>query len=486
MKILTGTQIKEADRYTIVHEPISSIDLMERASNAIAEWICNNISKTSPLLFLIGKGNNGGDGLAVARILFHAGYDCSVYLPFEKEQLTSECAVNLERLPSYIERVTDIKRISNKHILIDSLLGTGVEGTLKEPLLSIIENVNSSPNQVISIDLPSGMISEFGNTYQTIIKADITLTLEFPKLAMLLPEAGEHCGEIITLPIGFSREYIERSPSLYNYITEDYIQSIQLKREKFSHKGTYGHALLICGSKGMAGAATLATGAALRSGCGLVTTHIPYNERFAIQANYPSAMLSLDDEDYFSSVPKDLSKYSAIGIGCGLRQEHQTSEAFKELLAASYKQPFVIDADALNILADNYHIKQRIPENSILTPHPGELKRLVGEWHNEEKKINLVRRYAANIKSIIIVKGAHTMICLPDGNCYFNSTGNSGMAKGGSGDVLTGYITGLLARGYSSTHAAILGVYVHALAGDKAAARWGIESMNSKDIIDFL
>lgn len=486
MKILTGTQIKEADRYTIVHEPISSIDLMERASNAIAEWICNNISKTSPLLFLIGKGNNGGDGLAVARILFHAGYDCSVYLPFEKEQLTSECAVNLERLPSYIERVTDIKRISNKHILIDSLLGTGVEGTLKEPLLSIIENVNSSPNQVISIDLPSGMISEFGNTYQTIIKADITLTLEFPKLAMLLPEAGEHCGEIITLPIGFSREYIERSPSLYNYITEDYIQSIQLKREKFSHKGTYGHALLICGSKGMAGAATLATGAALRSGCGLVTTHIPYNERFAIQANYPSAMLSLDDEDYFSSVPKDLSKYSAIGIGCGLRQEHQTSEAFKELLAASYKQPFVIDADALNILADNYHIKQRIPENSILTPHPGELKRLVGEWHNEEEKINLVRRYAANIKSIIIVKGAHTMICLPDGNCYFNSTGNSGMAKGGSGDVLTGYITGLLARGYSSTHAAILGVYVHGLAGDKAAARWGIESMNSKDIIDFL
>lgn len=486
MKILTGTQIKEVDRYTIEHDSISSIDLMERASNAIAEWICNNISKASPFLFLIGKGNNGGDGLAVARILFHAGYDCSVYLPFEKEQLTSECAINLERLPSYIERVTDIKGISNKHILIDSLLGTGVKGTLKEPLLPIIKKVNSLPNQVISIDLPSGMMSEFGNTYQTIIKADITLTLEFPKLAMLLPESGEYCGEIITLPIGLIREYIERSPSLYHYITEHYIQDITLKREKFGHKGTYGHALLICGSKGMAGAATLATGAALRSGCGLVTTHIPYNERFAIQANYPSAMMSLDDEDHFSSVPKDLSKYSAIGIGCGLGQEHQTSEAFKELLAASYKQPFVIDADALNILADNYHIKQRIPENSILTPHPGELKRLVGEWHNEEEKINLVRRYAANIKSIIIVKGAHTMICLPDGNCYFNPTGNSGMAKGGSGDVLTGYITGLLARGYSSVHAAILGVYVHGLAGDKAAARWGIESMNSKDIIDFL
>lgn len=486
MKILTGTQIKEADRYTIEHEPISSIDLMERASNAIAEWICNNISKGSPLLFLIGKGNNGGDGLAVARILFHAGYDCSVYLPFEKEQLTSECGMNLERLPSYIERITDINRISNKHILIDSLLGTGVKGTLKEPLLSIIKKVNSSPNQVISIDLPSGMMSEFGNTEQKIIKADITLTLEFPKLAMLLPEAGEYCGEIITLPIGLSKEYIENTTSLYHYITEEYIQGIRLKREKFGHKGTYGHALLICGSKGMAGAATLATGAALRSGCGLVTTHIPCNERFAIQANYPSAMLSLDNEDYFSSVPKDLSKYLAIGIGCGLGQEYQTGEAFKELLATSYKQPFVIDADALNILANNYHIKQRIPENSILTPHPGELKRLVGEWHNEEEKINLVRRYAANIKSIIIVKGAHTMICLPDGNCYFNSTGNSGMAKGGSGDVLTGYITGLLARGYNSAHAAILGVYAHGLAGDKAAARWGIESMNSKDIIDFL
>lgn len=484
MKILTSTQIKDADRFTIEHEPIKSVDLMERASNAIAEWICNHIDKTSPFLFLIGKGNNGGDGLAVARMLFHAGYDCATYMPFEKEQMTDECRTNLERLPSYIKAI-DIKSINSNFIIIDALLGTGVKGELKEPLLSVIETVNALPNKVISIDLPSGMISEFGNAGQKIIKADITLTLEFPKLAMLLPEAGECCGKIEILPIGLSKEYIENAPSLYHYVTKEYISSILLKREKFGHKGTYGHALLICGSKGMAGAATLATGAALRSGCGLVTTHIPDRERFAIQANYPSAILSFDDEDYFTSLPKDISKYSAIGIGCGLGQRHQTTEAFKELLNATYK-PIVIDADALNILADNYNMRQHIPGSSILTPHPGELQRLIGEWNNEEEKITLVRKLAAKLKSIIIVKGAHTMTCLPDGNCYFNPTGNSGMAKGGSGDVLTGYITGLLARGYNSKHAAILGVYIHGIAGDKAAAKYGLEAMNSKDIIDFL
>lgn len=485
MKILTDNQIKEADRYTIANEPIPSIDLMERASNVIAQWICNHIDKTTSLLFLIGKGNNGGDGLAVARILFNAGFDCSIYLPLGKDSSSDECQTNLERLPDYIPAI-EPDNIKNDTVIIDSLLGTGVKGEIKEPLASVIEKVNLLPNRVISIDLPSGMISEFGNPNQKIIKADVTLTLEFPKLAMLLPEAGEYCGEIQILPIGLSKDYIKNTPTLYHYLTEEYIQSIVLKREKFSHKGTYGHALLICGSKGMAGAATLATGAALRSGCGLVTTHIPNSERFAIEANYPSAMMSLDEEDYFSSLPKDLPKYSAIGIGCGLGQNHQTTEAFKDLVSSIYKQSLVVDADALNILADNYNIRQHIPENSILTPHPGELKRLIGEWHTDEEKIGLVRRLAANLKSIVIVKGAHTMICLPDGSCYFNSTGNSGMAKGGSGDVLTGYITGLLARGYSSKDAAMLGVYMHGKAGDKAAEKFGMEGMNSKDIIDEL
>lgn len=485
MKILTGDQIKEADRYTIENEPVSSIDLMERASNAIAQWIDNSIDKNKSLLFLIGKGNNGGDGLAVARILYHAGYNCTVYLLFEKEQLSEECLYNLNRLPTGINRIEDIDNIGSNTLIIDALLGTGVKGELKEPLLSIIEKTNTLHNKVISIDLPSGMITEFGNSGQKIIKADITLSLQFPKLSMLLPEAGEYCGEIKVLPIGLSKNYINNSSTSYHFTTKNLINNILLKRDKFGHKGRYGHALLICGSKGMGGAAVLSTGGALRSGCGLVTLHTPEGERFAVQANYPSAMLSLDEDDYFSQPPSDLSRYTAIGIGCGLNQMPQTVNAFKQLLV-SVNRPMVIDADALNIISNHYKLRHHIPENSILTPHLGELKRLVGDWEDEKHKLELIRRLASSLRSIIIVKGAHTMICLPDGNCYFNSTGNSGMAKGGSGDILTGYITGLLARGYSSAQASLIAVYNHGLAGDKAAAKHGMESMSSKDLIDEL
>ncbi len=484
MKILTGKDIKEADRYTIDNEPISSIDLMERASESIAEWICHNIDRERHLLFLIGKGNNGGDGLAVARILSQKGYRCSVYLAYRKEQLSEECLTNLKHLPDNVT-AGNINDINSDTIIIDTLLGTGVKGEIKEPLASIIHTVNSLPNNVIAIDLPSGMISEFGNTGQLIIKAGTTLTLQFPKLAMLLPEAGEYCGNIEILPIGLSEEYINNNPTQYHYVTEDLIKIITLKRDKFAHKGTYGHALLICGSRGMAGAAILSTGAALRSGCGLVTLHIPADERMSAQAAYPSAMLSLDKNSCFSELPHDVSKYTSIGIGCGLGLSAQTVEAFGQLLRTTSK-PMVIDADALNILSEHTELRKYIPKGSILTPHPGELQRLVGKWNDEEQKIKLVRELASELQSVIIVKGAHTMICLPDGSCYFNSTGNSGMAKGGSGDVLTGYITGLLARGYSTAYAAILGVYRHGQAGDKAALKYGIEGMNSRDMVDEL
>jgi len=488
MKILTGNQIKEADQYTIKNEPISSIDLMERASSFIAEWFCNNIEKQTPLLFLIGKGNNGGDGLAVARILFHAGYDCSVCLMTDnKDELSEDCGYNLERLPKYVKCVNFVNFYKPEPhvVIVDAMLGSGLKGEIRVPLPAIIDQINNLPNKVISIDLPSGLKTEFDNIGQNIIKADITLTLEYPKLAMLLPEAGEYCGEIRILPIGLCEKYIEEVEGAYHYITESLIKGIILKRNKFAHKGIHGHALLICGSRGMSGAAVLCAGAALRSGCGLVTIHLPQLERFSLQAIYPSAMTSLDNDDCFSELPENMNTYSVVGIGCGLGKAPRTVKVFEQLLENSVK-PMVIDADALNIIADHYKLRFHIPEGSVLTPHPGELERLVGEWKNEEEKLQLVRKLADSLKSVIVVKGAHTMICLPDGNYYFNSTGNSGMAKGGSGDVLTGYITGLIARGYNSEHAAILGVYIHGLAGDKTAAKYGKEAMNSKDLIDEL
>lgn len=487
MKILTDTQIKEADQYTIQHEPISSVDLMERASHAIAQWICEYVDVRNPLFFAIGKGNNGGDGLAVARILYHAGYNCTVYLPFPKDRLSEDSRINLQRLPAEIHVINEdgFKNIAENAVIIDALLGTGVTGELKEPVLSLIRKINKLPNRVISIDLPSGMKSEFDNRENDIIKASATLTLEFPKLAMLLPEAGNCCGDIHILPIGLDKNFIESAKTPYHYVTQEQIQSQLKRREKFAHKGTYGHALLICGSRGMTGAAVLATGGALRSGCGLVSVHLPSEERLAVQVRYPSALLSLDASFCFSELPVSLEKYTSIGIGSGLGQAKKTIEAFGKLLE-TYNQPMVIDADALNIIASDKELRKYIPANSILTPHLGELKRLVGGWKDEHEKILLAGNLAKELESVVVVKGAYSMICLPNGDIYFNSTGNSGMAKGGSGDVLTGFITGLLARGYNSEQAAILGVYFHGLAGDRASKKFGQEGMNSDDMIDFL
>jgi NAD(P)H-hydrate epimerase len=490
MKIFTKEQIKEADKYTIENEPVASIDLMERASESIAGWLGENIDRQTPLLFVVGKGNNGGDGLAVARILRQKGFDCSVYLAYGKDFTNEECRINLERLPADIPFIDNLAEIDERRLIIDALLGTGIAGNVREPAASVIAQINRLNNKVISIDLPSGMSTEpptlpcrYNDETESrqIIEADITLTLEFPKLAMLLPETGEYAGTIVTLPIGLSKQYMEQTESPYYYIDKPFVDRLKKKRLKFGHKNTYGHALLICGSKNMIGAAILATGAALRSGCGLVSVHIPYSERVALQTKFPAAILSFDKSGYFSELPGDLNKYNAIGTGCGLGTRPETAKALESLLK-SVKTPLVIDADALNIIAMNKELLKYIPPNSVLTPHPGELKRLTGEWDSEENKSKKTMSLASETKSIVVVKGAHTAIYLPDGRVYFNSTGNPGMAKGGSGDVLTGLITGLLARGYSSFEAAVMGVYFHGLAGDKAQEKYGLESMNSQDI----
>ena len=486
MKILIDKQIKEADRITIKNEPIASIDLMERASHVIAKWFENNIATEKNLFFFIGKGNNGGDGLAVARLLSEKGYRCSLGLVAEQSEMTEECKINFERLPKEIS-VYQGNEISvpEDAVIIDAILGTGFRGSLDERIAAVVEKINSLSNTVISIDLPSGMKTEFGNLDQKIVKADITLTLQFPKLAMLLSIAGECCGKIEVLPIGLDSDFLQQAETKLHYICKDDIKSIKKSRNKFTYKSNFGHALLICGSETMAGAALLATKAALRSGCGLVTLHLPERDRMAAQVACPSAILSLDPSSHYSIPPTDLSKYSVIGVGCGMGQGTQTEKAFKQLMEM-VKQPMVLDADALNILAKSRELQLYIPAYSILTPHIGELRRLLGSWKSEQEKLKLTKALAARLRSVIVVKGAHSMVCMPDGRLYFNSTGNSGMAKAGSGDVLTGLLTGLMARGYNSEEAALLGVYYHGLAGDKATETFGTESMNSQDMIDFI
>ena len=268
-------------------------------------------------------------------------------------------------------------------------------------------------------------------------------------------------------------------------ITEKFVKPLLKPRVNNSHKGDYGHALLICGSKGMAGAAVLACGAALKSGCGLVTLHLPDNERFAMYSTFPSAMIDGDENDFFSQIPEELSKYNAIGIGCGLGQNLQTVSAFENLLQQT-KIPLVIDADALNILSQNVDLQKFIPKNSILTPHIGEFRRLVGEWQNDDEKILKAINFAFEKQVFLLLKGANTMIFSPEKEIFINTTGNAGMAKAGIGDVLTGLITGLCARGYSPKEATILGAFFHGKAGDNATQHFGFESYNSRDLIDFI
>lgn len=485
MKILTGLQIREADRATLQNQELHSTELMERAALRIAGYLMERYASRPTFLFVVGKGNNGGDGLAVARIMAGNGFKCRVYTLFPENECTEEYRTNLKRLPDSVTvEVFDPQMPPPPipgAIVVDALLGIGADGAAREPIASVIDRINASGREVVSLDIPSGLATEFGNTERPVVLADVTLALQYPSLSMLLPEAGEHAGEVVVLDIGLDQKFIDEAPSPYFYVGKEDIKHLIEKRPKFAYKNEYGHALLIAGSEGMLGAAILATDGALRSGCGLVTVHVPKAEHSVMHLSHPAALVSPDRGNRFTEVPHNLEKYSAIGIGSGMGQAPETFKAFKELLER-YDRPMVIDADALNILGARKELLPLVPQDSILTPHAGELKRLIGEWKDDREKLEKTTELAVALNSYIVIKGAYSVVCDPLGRYWFNSTGNPGMAKGGSGDVLMGLTAGLLAKGMNSRSAAILAVYVHGRAGDDAAQIWGQESMNAEDI----
>lgn len=369
-------------------------------------------------------------------------------------------------------------------MIVDALLGTGVRGELTEPLLGAVRRINSSGCRVVSIDLPSGMFSEFGNAGRTTVRATTTLTLEFPKLALLLPEGGEAAGEVVVLPIGLSEEYMDRAESLYFYTDAAAAARLPLSVRNSPIRGTADMRCSFAARKIWPELPFWRRGPPCARGCGLVTVHLPRSERVSVHANSPSAIVSGDPEPVFSRLPRDMGRYDAVGVGPGVGQDPRSFEALEALLRAGL--PAVIDADALNMLSARTELQRLVARGSILTPHLGELRRLAGDWASEDEKIEKTRDLASRLGCCVVVKGAHTMVCSSDGRCFFNSSGNPGMAKGGSGDVLTGFLAGLLARGYEPLAAAILGVYLHGRAGDRAADYYGQEAMNAGDLIDFL
>lgn len=494
MKIFPVEKIREADAFTIKNEPISSIDLMERAATQLFNWIRNHVSTEKPIFIFTGLGNNGGDGLALGRILAKNGYLVTINIIRYSENTSDDFQINYKRLNGIsgisivdINDINDIPEIETNAVIVDAIFGSGLTRPVKGIIGEIIALLNKQKAITISIDIPSGLFSDSCSIGEKgeIIQADYTLSFQFPKLAFLLPENEMHVGNWEVLDIGLNHDYINYTPTKNNFIVKEDIVPVLKRRSKFTHKGTYGHALLIAGSYGKMGAAILASKACLRSGVGLLHTHVPKIGLQILQTASPETMLSIDRYDnYFSEVP-DIGIYNAIGIGPGLGLEHQSQMAMK-LLIQNSPSPLVIDADALNILSENPTWLAFLPKGSILTPHPKEFKRIVGSWENDFERLKKQRNFAQKHGAYIVLKGAHTSICFPDGQCFFNSTGNPGMATAGSGDVLTGIVTGLLASGYSSGVAAILGVYIHGLAGDIAAGEKGHEALIASDIINKL
>ncbi len=490
MIIPNSQQTRDWDAYTVAHEPIASIDLMERAALAFSDWFQIHFPDIDPPVYIFcGPGNNGGDGLAVARMLYGRFFPVTVYLCYTDGNTSADFRANLERLPRLQElQVIELQSrdplpaIPPNAIVIDALFGSGLNRAPDGDFERLILHLNANAKTLVSVDIPSGLFAA-RHTAGTSIHAHHTLSFETPKLAFLFPENAERVGEWAVQPIGLDPGFRENLAASNHFINLKLIRSFIRKRKKYDHKGTYGHALLIAGSFGKAGAAILSARACLRSGVGLLTVHVPRCAYEVLQATVPEAMVSPDWNQYFfSKLPESLASYQAIGVGCGLDQQGETATALLQLLEASDK-PMVLDADALNLLSENPEWYANIPQNSILTPHPKEFERLFGKSENDFERNALQRRKAQELNVYILLKGAHSCIATPEGGCYFNSTGNPGMATGGSGDVLTGILTGLLAQGYAPLETAILGVFLHGISGDLAAKNQSEEALVAGDLI---
>lgn len=493
-KIFPTTKIKELDAYTIANEPVASIDLMERASKALTKAIAERWDADTPVTVFAGPGNNGGDALAVSRLLAARGYKLEVYLFNTQNSLSPDCEANKTKLAG-LANITFHEVTSQfvppvltiDHVVIDGLFGSGLNKALSGGFAAVVKYINASSATVVAIDIPSGLMGE-DNTYNVascIIRANLTLSLQLPKLSFLFAENETYVGEWQLLDIGLSEEAMNETDTDFYLLENDDLSYKVKSRTRFAHKGDFGRALLIAGSQGMAGASVLAARACLRSGVGLLTVHVPFCNNNIVQTSVPEAMTQIDISDTCFASPADTDDFQAVAIGPGLGKAAETEVALLEQIDAC-QTPMVIDADALNLLGEKRSYLGRLPKGSILTPHPKELERLVGKCQNSYERLTKARELARTANVHIILKGAYSTIITPDGRCYFNTTGNPGMATGGSGDVLTGIVLALMAQGYDTETAACLAAFVHGLAGDIACKKLGTIGMTAGDIVSNL
>ena len=488
LKILDTKQIKELDSYTIQHEPVSSIDLMERACLAFVKWFAVQFHSSAPVGIVCGMGNNGGDGLGIARLLIERGFRVQAWVVRGSGKESEDFNTNLGRLENKLE-VSEFPLtpepgiFSSCEILIDAIFGSGLKKPAEGIFAHAVEAINSASAVRVAVDIPSGLFAD-EHSNGAIVKAHHTVSFQFPKLAFLLPENQHYVSEWHLVNIGLDKTFVKNAKTSNYYVSRKSVIKILRPRAPFSHKGDYGKALLVAGSLGKMGACILGARAALRVGVGLLTVHVPRVGYSILQTSVPEAMVSIDkSEEVIASVPM-MDSFDVIGIGPGIGQSEKTVGCLRSVLESGKR--LVIDADGINILGSNRELIHLIAPGSILTPHPKEFERLAGPWPNDFERLEMQRNLARKLKCVIVLKGAYSSIAMEDGTVYFNSTGNPGMASGGSGDVLTGILTGLLAQGYTSKEAAILGVYLHGISGDLAALEKGVNSLIASDLVDYL
>lgn len=493
MKIFSTAQIRAWDAYTIENEPVASVELMNRAAAAFVDWFVECYPDLEqPVWVFAGTGNNGGDGLAVARLLHRRFYTAKVFVCDFSGKRSAGFEAQLVALPAHAALEINWLQAGDvfpeaplRAVVIDALFGSGLNRVLGEPWLQVIDFLNALPNAVASIDLPSGLFADRHTPGAGVVRATQTFSFETPKRAFFFAENAGRVGDWTYRSIGLHPDFAARTATEYHFFTRGEARARLRLRPKFSHKGSFGHALLIAGSRGKMGAAVLAARAALRAGAGLASAHTPRCGLDVLQTAVPEAMCLVDAHaEHWTQMP-DLERFTAIGAGPGIGTAEESATALLGLLQTA-AVPLLLDADALNLLAQNPAWWRFVPKNTVLTPHPKEFERLFGQTTDDFERNALQVAKAREHGVFIVLKGAYTATACPDGTCWFNSTGNAGMATGGSGDVLTGIITGLLAQGYAPEIACTLGVYAHGLSGDRAAAVRSQAGLIAGDLIDYL
>ena len=491
MKIFNTENIRKIDRITIEEEGVSSQELIRRVAEGVAGEIISRWSPSTPVVIFAGSGNNGADALVVGRLLLEAGFYPRILLfNFKGNSLSRDCdmakrellATGYNGLMEIIDRA-ELPSLTPDHLVIDGLFGSGLRDPLEGGFMMLARNISESGATVISIDVPSGMFGEWNARVigRNVVHATLTMAIQFPRLSFFLGDNAELVGKWKVIDIGLSNRAIMETPTKYFYVERDEVRAVLKPRKPFSSKSDYGHALLFAGCYGMAGAAVMAARGALRSGVGKLTVHSARAAFPVIQSQVPEALFSADRHENVISDMSARFNCSAIGVGPGIGTNDATRGAF-ETLVKSYKRPLVIDADALNAIAKNQTILDHIAPGSILTPHAGEFDRIFGTQTSDEGRLLKAVEVSHRYKLLIVLKGRYTATVRPDGKVFFNSSGTPAMATAGSGDVLTGIITSLLAQGYKPETASVAGVYIHGLAGEMAAETQGEYGTTAMDI----